>query len=107
MDPVHLQVVTAVDDAERAGEIARVLVDRRLAACVQVIGPIYSTYRWKGRVETEREHLLIVKTTSARYDECAAAIRELHAYETPEITATPIVAGDPDYLDWIGRGTEP
>jgi periplasmic divalent cation tolerance protein len=97
----HLQVTTTIDSEAAAERIAAALVERGLAACVQVLGPIASTYRWQGEVERAREWICVAKTTTARYPEVEAAIRELHAYEEPEIVATAIVAGSSGYLDWI------
>jgi periplasmic divalent cation tolerance protein len=102
--PEALQVSTTAASEEEAERIGAALVERRLAACVQVIGPIASRYRWGGEVETAREWLCVAKTTAVRYAELEAAIRELHSYEEPEILATPIVAGSKGYLDWISRG---
>jgi periplasmic divalent cation tolerance protein len=104
--PEHLQVLTAAGSEEEAERISAALVERRLAACVQVIGPVASHYRWQGKVEHAREWLCLAKTTAQRYPELEAAIRELHSYEEPEIVATPIVAGSSGYLDWINRGVE-
>jgi periplasmic divalent cation tolerance protein len=98
----YLQVLTSAGSEEEAERIAAALVERRLAACVQTIGPIASRYRWQGEVETAREWLCLAKTEARRYDELETAIRELHSYEEPEIVATPIVAGSRGYLDWLG-----
>lgn len=100
--PEYLQVLTTAGSEQEAERISAALVERRLAACVQVIGPLASRYRWKGEVERAEEWLCLAKTTSARYAELEAAIHQLHSYEEPEIIATPIVAGSPGYLDWIG-----
>ena len=100
-----LQVQTATPTRDAAECIAAALVDRRLAACVQVAGPVTSTYRWKGAVEAAEEFLCLIKTRAALYDKVEAAIRELHPYETPEIIATPIAAGSRDYLQWLDRET--
>jgi len=97
----HLQVLTTVGSEEEAREIALLLVDRRLAACVQVVGPIVSRYRWQGAVEEAEEWQCLAKTEAARYPEIEAAIREVHSYEEPEIVATPIVAGSTAYLRWV------
>jgi len=99
----YLQVMTAAPSEQEAGRIAAALVERRLAACVQMIGPIESHYRWRGKIETEREWLCLVKTDASRYPELEATIRELHSYEEPEVVATPIVAGSRGYLEWIGE----
>jgi periplasmic divalent cation tolerance protein len=103
----YLQVTTTTSSEEEARRIAAALVERRLAACVQVIGPIESHYRWRGEVETEREWLCLAKTEASRYPELEATIRGLHSYEEPELVATPIVAGSKGYLDWIGESLGP
>ena len=77
------------------------MVERRLAVCVQVIGPITSRYRWEGGAQMAQEWQCLAKTTRAAYDAVEAAIREAHSYDEPEIIATPIVAGSPGYLAWI------
>jgi periplasmic divalent cation tolerance protein len=102
----HLQVVTTIDSEDAAERISAALVERRLAACAQVLGPIASHYRWQGQVESAREWMCVAKTTAARYDQLEAAIRELHPYDEPEIAATPIIAGSPGYLDWISHNVD-
>lgn len=97
----YVQVLTTVGSEEEAERIASLLVERRLAACVQVTGPIHSHYRWRGKVESEREWQCLAKTEAALYDEVEAAIRETHSYEEPEIVAIPVLAGSAGYLDWI------
>lgn len=96
-----VQMVTTAPNRAAARRIARVLVDRRLAACTQIIGQIESVYRWQGKVETAREWLCLIKTSRARLREVALAIEALHPYDTPEIIALPITAGSRRYLDWI------
>jgi periplasmic divalent cation tolerance protein len=97
----HVQVMTTAGSEEEAGRIASLLVERRLAACVQVVGPLVSRYRWQGEIEEAREWQCLAKTTRAAYEAVEAAIREAHSYDEPEIIATPIVAGSPGYLAWI------
>jgi periplasmic divalent cation tolerance protein len=97
----YVQVLTTAGSEEEAGRIAAVLVEKQLAACVQVVGPIVSRYRWQGEVEEEREWQCLAKTTGAAYEAVEAAIREVHSYDEPEIIATPIVAGSAGYLAWI------
>jgi periplasmic divalent cation tolerance protein len=99
----YLQVTAAVGSREEAGRIATALVERRLAACVQIVGPVRSVYRWQGKVEQADEWLCQAKTTRDRFDAVEAAIHELHSYECPEIIATPIVAGSAAYLQWLGE----
>jgi periplasmic divalent cation tolerance protein len=97
----YVQVLTTASSEEEAERISALLVERGLAACVQVVGPIVSRYRWQGEVEEEREWQCLAKTTGAAYPRVEAAIREAHSYEEPEIIATEIVAGSPGYLAWI------
>jgi periplasmic divalent cation tolerance protein len=102
-----LQVHFAIDDAEAGAAIAATLVDERLASCVQQLGPITSRYRWEGRVEVAQEWLFVAKTTAARAGAAIARIAELHPYDTPEVLATPVVAGLEAYLGWNRAETEP
>ncbi len=95
------QVTTTLPDRAAAERLASVLVEERLAACVQVLGPIVSTYRWKDQIERADEWYCHVKTTLDRLTAAQARIRELHSYEQPEIIALPITGGDPGYLRWI------
>jgi len=97
----HIQVVTTTETQEDARRIARALVEARLASCVQIIGPIESTYHWKGAIETNREWQCMIKTRLDRFTQVDATIRRLHPYEVPEVFALPMVAGSRDYLKWI------
>jgi periplasmic divalent cation tolerance protein len=103
----YLQVLTTVGSEEEAERLSVALIERRLAACVQVLGPITSHYRWQGKIDRAQEWMCVAKTESGRYPELEAAIRELHSYDEPEIVATPIVAGSKGYLDWIGESVNP
>ena len=101
-----IQVVTTAPTRDVAQKIATALVERGLAACAQVVcGPIRSTYRWKGRIETAEEWLCIIKSRRELYVAVEAAIREMHPYETPEILALPVEAGSADYLRWLKEET--
>jgi uncharacterized protein involved in tolerance to divalent cations len=91
---------TCGNEAE-AQRIARDLVESRLAACVNILPPIQSVYRWQGELETAQELLLIMKTTAERFPELQRRIIHLHSYETPEIIALPVLAGSDKYLAWI------
>lgn len=97
----HVQVLTAAGSREEAGAIAGALLERRLAACVQVVGPVQSRYWWKGVLESAEEWLCLAKTTAAAAGEAMAEIRRQHSYDEPEVTVLPIVAGSPGYLGWI------
>ena len=101
------QMVTTTASRANARDIAKAVVDRRLAACVQVVGPIESTYRWQGRIETAREWLCLIKTTRTRYRKLAAAVEALHPYDTPEIIVVPITAGSRRYLGWLAASVRP
>ena len=94
-------VLTTTGSREEAQKIARALVDRHLAACVNITGPIESVYRWKGQVETASEHLLVIKTMADALERVQQAIRELHSYELPEFIVLGIEAGGREYLQWI------
>jgi periplasmic divalent cation tolerance protein len=98
-------VLNTCPDAASAENIARALLDRKLAACINILPGIKSFYTWKGAYETAEEHLLLVKTSFTVYPAVEQAIRELHPYELPEIIAVPIATGLPDYLTWITQST--
>jgi periplasmic divalent cation tolerance protein len=106
MDTAEAIVVqTTVGSPELAQDMARQLVELRVAACVQVF-PVSSTYRWEGQVETGCEVLVAAKTTRGGYDALEAAIRKLHVYKEPEIVALPIVRGSLGYLAWLRDNVE-
>ena len=96
-------VLTTAGSREEAEKIAQALVERRLAACVNLVGPIQSVYRWQGKVESAVEHMLLIKTTAALLESVANAIRELHSYELPECIQLSIEAGSAEYLAWIEK----
>jgi periplasmic divalent cation tolerance protein len=96
-------VLTTAASEEEAGKIARALVDRRLAACVNIVPQITSVYRWQDNVEEAREWLLLVKTTSAAFGQVRQAIAELHSYDVPECVCLTIEDGSLNYLEWIAE----
>jgi len=96
-----IQVVTTTETKANAQAIARALVEKRLAACVQIIGPITSTYRWQGKIEMAEEWMCLIKSRRDLYEALEEAIREVHPYDVPEILAVPVVAGSRDYLVWL------
>jgi periplasmic divalent cation tolerance protein len=96
-----LQITTTTGKRQDAEQIAAELVSRRLAGCVQVSGPITSTFRWQGKTETLEEWVCTIKTTSAKFAEIQKAIEQVHPYEVPEIIATPLERGNEKYLDWL------
>lgn len=106
----YIQVITTTEKREDAERIARTLVEARLAACVQVLGPITSTYRWKGAIETAQEWQCVAKSRVERFDKIDEAVRAVHPYDVPEILAVPITAGSRAYLEWLDgevEGTAP
>ncbi len=96
---------TTTDSREEADRIARALVQERLAACVQVVGPVASTYWWEDVVQTEQEWLLLVKTTQARLEAVKAAVAALHSYDVPEVLVFAVADGSRGYLDWVRAET--
>ena len=103
----YIQAVTTTASREESEAIARTVVEERLAACVQVDGPITSVYRWEGRIETAAEWRCVMKTRVALWPALAARVRQLHSYQTPEIVALPIESGDAAYLAWLVEETTP
>ena len=98
-------VLTNMADAASARGLARALVERRLAACVNLLPGVQSVYRWQGAVEEAEEVTLLIKTSADRYDELEQAIRQLHPYMLPEVIGVPVQAGLQPYLNWITRET--
>jgi periplasmic divalent cation tolerance protein len=102
----YIQVSTTVEKKEDADRIAKILVETRVAACVQVIGPIRSTYWWKGKVEEASEWLCVMKTREELYSDLEASLKAVHPYEVPEIVAVPLTKGSEGYLRWIEEETK-
>jgi periplasmic divalent cation tolerance protein len=100
-----MQVVTTVDSEDTAERLARGIAGARIAACVQIVGPIKSLYWWHGELDESSEWQLIIKTTSERLATLEAYIKANHTYDTPEITGTEIPWGSREYLDWISAET--
>jgi periplasmic divalent cation tolerance protein len=92
---------------EEASSIARTRVEERLAACVNVIAPVRSIYRWRGAIEESSECLLLIKTRASHYLKVERRVKQLHSYEVPEIIATALAHGSSDYLNWIVESTAP
>lgn len=100
-----LHVVTTTEHEEDALTIGHLLIERRLAACVQVVGPVTSVFRWQGAVEQGQEWQCWIKTRAAKYGAVEAAIRQRHPYDEPEVIAMPITAGSQSYLKWLAEET--
>ena len=98
-------VLVTTPDIAKAAEIARALVDEKIAACVSILPGITSIFPWEGATKTVTEHQLIIKTTTARLDDLAARVEALHPYKVPELIALPVAAGLQAYLQWIADET--
>jgi len=103
----YIQVVTTVNDEKKAGEIARLLLRKRVVACVQIIGPISSFCWWKGKMVEANEWMCLAKGMAEDYEEIQTTIKSTHPYEVPEILAVPVYSGNPAYLSWIREETAP
>lgn len=97
----HLVVLSTFDSPDRAAEVARTLVSERLAACVNLVGPVRSIYRWEGTLRDDSETLAIIKTTSERFEAMRSRLVELHPYQVPEVVALAVDAGHAPYLAWV------
>ncbi|OGQ97238.1 MAG: cytochrome C biogenesis protein CcdA [Deltaproteobacteria bacterium RIFOXYD12_FULL_57_12] len=98
-----IQVMTTLESKEDAQRLARTLVERKVAACVQIVGPLTSIYQWQGKVEEAGEYLCIAKSRQDLFDELRQIIAANHPYEVPEILALPISAGSDSYLAWLNQ----
>jgi periplasmic divalent cation tolerance protein len=97
----YIQVSTTTGKKQDAEKIALTLVERKIAACVQIVGPITSIYRWKGTIETAEEWQCLIKSREDLYTEIEKAIQSIHPYEVPEIIVMSIISGSSDYLEWL------
>jgi periplasmic divalent cation tolerance protein len=102
-----LVVFSTFPTADKAAEVARTLVTEQLAACVNLVGPVRSIYRWKGEISDDSETLAVIKTTAERFDALKARLVELHPYEVAEVIAMPVEAGHAPYLAWVEAETKP
>jgi periplasmic divalent cation tolerance protein len=102
----YIQVVTTISCKVGAEKIAKFLINKRLAACIQILGPIKSIYRWKGKIEIAKEWVCVIKTRTSLYKKVEAAIKKIHPYEVPEIISVPIALASKDYLKWIKLNSE-
>src|SRR5271156_3632752 len=101
-------VLVTCGSAKEARKIARAVVEQRFAACANIVTtPVHSIYCWKGKVESAKEFLLIIKTTQSRFAKLEAEVRRLHSYDVPEIIALPIADGARGYLAWISKSVKP
>jgi periplasmic divalent cation tolerance protein len=106
MQENHILILCTVPDRGSGEAIARALVEERLAACVNLVPGLSSTYRWQGKVEQAEEFQLIIKTSGARFEAVRDRIKSLHSYDLPEIIAVPISKGETAYLNWLTESTQ-
>lgn len=105
-EPIHVVVVmVTAESQDEAGKIAEQVIRSRLAACVSTIPGVRSTYWWEGQIMSEQESLLLIKTTSDKFNALEETIRKIHSYKVPEIIAVPVSSGSPPYLEWVHRET--
>jgi periplasmic divalent cation tolerance protein len=102
----YIQVLTTLESRDDAEKIARVLVEKRIAACVQIMGPLTSFFQWQGKLDSAEEYLCVIKSRSDLFQEMETIIKSMHPYEVPEILATPITKGNKDYLSWLAETLE-
>ncbi len=98
-------VLVMAGGEDEAGKIAQALVEERLAACVNIVGPAHSIYRWRGTIENASEYMLVIKTHARHFPKLERRVGELHSYEVPEIIAMPLAAGSKAYLEWLAEST--
>jgi periplasmic divalent cation tolerance protein len=103
--PGYLVVFITTSSYEEARKIADTLVDRKKAACVNIVPKVNSLFRWKGKIEEAEESLMVVKTRAELFPEVVSLVKSIHSYEVPEIIALPVVEGNPDYLEWLKKET--
>jgi periplasmic divalent cation tolerance protein len=99
-------VLNTCGSEEEARRLAAVLIEKRLAACVNITAPVQSVYRWKGVIEESQEWMLIIKSRRERFEELRAVLETAHSYELPEVLAIPVVEGSPNYLAWVEAETK-
>jgi len=102
----YIIVLITAPNEEEASRISHALVGEKLAACVNIMPAVRSIYRWEGRIEDEKEVLLIIKTKRVLFERLQKRVKELHSYSVPEIVALPLVEGDEAYMNWLGQETD-
>jgi len=102
----YIVILITVGSHDEAEKIARELIDRKKAACVNIVPQVRSIFRWQEAIEEEEERLLVVKTRAQLFSEVVTVVRGIHSYEVPEIIALPIIDGNREYLMWINKETE-
>jgi periplasmic divalent cation tolerance protein len=103
VDTVYLVLLVTTDSSQEAERIASELLDQRKAACVNIVPGVSSSFWWQEKLDSAEENLLLIKTRASVLDEVVSLVKQVHSYEVPEIIALPIISGNQDYLEWIGR----
>lgn len=103
----YLQVFTCIEKKKDAEKIARTLLEKKLAGCIQIIGPVSSLYWWEGKIEEIEEWLCVIKSEKSLYEELEKTIKENHPYAVPEIIGIPIITGSQEYLNWLSNVLKP
>jgi len=103
--PEHIMVITTTNDLKVAEKIRDMLLTNRLAGCIQIVGPIQSTYWWKGNIEHDTEYLILIKSVREHYKKIESAIKQIHNYTVPEILSFRVDQGNEDYLNWLKEET--
>jgi len=106
MNSDFIVVLVTASNRQEAELIGQALVEKKLAACCNIVESIGSIFYWQGKLNQEQEVLLIIKSVRARFDQLVNTVKQLHSYTTPEIIALPIVMGSPDYLNWVAAETK-
>jgi len=106
MEAAYVVLFITVGSPEEARQISQVLLERKKAACVNIVPNVDSRFWWEGKVDSARENLLMVKTIASLLPEIIELVREIHSYDVPEIIALPIIGGNPDFLEWIGQSVD-
>ena len=102
-EPTYIILLITTDTAEEAQQISRVLLEQRKAACINIVPKVDSLFWWDDKLDSARENLLIVKSKASLLSEVIELVKSVHSYTVPEIIALPIIGGNPDYLEWIGK----
>ena len=102
-EPAYIVLFITTPTTEEAQRISRVLLEQRKVACVNIMPRVSSLFWWQGKIDSAQESLLIIKTTASQLNELVTLVKELHSYDVPEIVAMPIVGGNQEYLEWIGK----
>ena len=99
----YIVILITAGSPEEAHKVAEALVEQRMAACVNIVPEVHSLFWWEGHLDSGKETLLLAKTKAALLEDVVRLVKELHSYDVPEIIAVPIIGGNQDYLDWIGK----